>query len=89
MFAHAKLAAVPIACGAVGALGTIDKTVEPDHRAEIKAKLANFVRAPWFAPPFGGPQLTNLILNAFEAMEQGQRAIRCFPIISRSTCSSP
>ena len=43
--------------GAVAsARATIDKTVEPEHRAEIKAKLANFVRAPWFAPPFGGPR---------------------------------
>ena len=43
----------------------------PAHRAEIKAKLANFVRAPWFAPPFGGPQLTNLLLDAFDAMAEG------------------
>ena len=55
-----KLARCPFAWALSARAGTIDKTVEPDHRAEIKAKLANFVRAPWFAPPFGGPQLTNL-----------------------------
>ena len=67
----AKYSAVPFAWALSSRLGTIDKTVEPEHRAEIKAKLANFVRAPWLSPPFGGPELTNLILNAFDAMEQG------------------
>ena len=63
---------MPVRLGAVAsASGTVDKTVEPAHRAEIKAKLANFVRAPWFAPPFGGPQLTNLLLDAFDAMDEG------------------
>lgn len=67
----AKYSAVPFAWALSSRGGTIDKTVEPAHRAEIKAKLANFVRAPWLSPPFGGPELTNLILNAFDAMEQG------------------
>jgi patatin-related protein len=67
----AKYSAVPFAWAFSARSGTIDKTVEPEHRAEIKAKLANFVRAPWLSPPFGGPELTNLLLNAFEAMEQG------------------
>ena len=67
----AKLAAVPVAWALTQRSGTIDKTVEPAHRAEIKAKLANFVRAPWFAPPFGGPELTNLLLDAFDAMAEG------------------
>ena len=67
----AKFTAVPFAWAFSARAGTIDKTVEPEHRAEIKAKLANFVRAPWLSPPFGGPELTNLILNAFDAMEKG------------------
>ena len=67
----AKYSAVPLAWALSSRVGTVDKTVEPEHRAEVKAKLANFVRAPWLSPPFGGPELTNLILNAFEAMEQG------------------
>jgi patatin-related protein len=67
----AKYSAVPFAWALSSRGGTIDKTVEPAHRAEIKAKLANFVRAPWLSPPFGGPELTNLILNAFDAMERG------------------
>jgi patatin-related protein len=66
----AKMSAVPLAW-ALSARSGIDKTVEPSHRAEVRAKLANFVRAPWLSPPFGGPELTNLILNAFDAMERG------------------
>jgi patatin-related protein len=65
----AKYAAVPVAWALSSRSGTIDKTVEPAHRAEVRAKLANFVRAPWFAPPFSGPALTNLVLDAFAAME--------------------
>ncbi|HEV2817593.1 MAG TPA: patatin-like protein [Allosphingosinicella sp.] len=75
----AKMAAVPIAWALSRRAGTVDKTVEAGHRAEIRAKLANFVRAPWFAPPFGGPQFTNLILNAFEAMEQGPKGDPLLP----------
>jgi patatin-related protein len=67
----AKYSAVPFAWAFSSRAGTIDKTVEPAHRAEIKAKLANFVRAPWLSPPFGGPELTNLVLNAFDAMANG------------------
>jgi patatin-related protein len=67
----AKYSAVPFAWALSSRAGTIARTVEPEHRAEIRAKLANFVRAPWLSPPFGGPELTSLILNAFAAMEKG------------------
>ena len=67
----AKYSAVPFAWALSSRSGTVDKTVEPEHRAEIRAKLASFVRAPWLSPPFGGPELTNLLLSAFEAMEKG------------------
>jgi patatin-related protein len=75
----AKLAAVPVAWALTARSGAVDETVEKEHRAEVKAKLANFVRAPWFAPPFGGPELTNLILDAFEAMEQGPKGDPLLP----------
>jgi patatin-related protein len=67
----AKAAAVPLAWALSARSGTVERTVEPAHRAEIRGKLANFVRARWFAPPFGGSGLTNLILDAFEAMDRG------------------
>jgi patatin-related protein len=75
----AKWSAVPVAWALSARSGTVDKTVEPKHRAEVKAKLATFVRAPWLSPPFGGPELTNLILNAFDAMEAGPRGDPLLP----------
>ena len=75
----AKLGAVPIAWALSSRSGTVDETVEPEHRAEVRAKLANFVRAKWFAPPFGGAILTNLILDAFDAMDAAPRGEPLLP----------
>jgi patatin-related protein len=47
---------------------TIDTTVERGARGEVRAKLSQFVRARWFAPPFGGTVFTGLLLDAFDAM---------------------
>ncbi|MGZ8347515.1 MAG: patatin-like protein [Allosphingosinicella sp.] len=66
----AKSAAIPFAWALSRRSGTVHDTVEQEHRAEVRAKLANFVRARWFAPPFGGPGFTSLILDAFDAMEK-------------------
>jgi patatin-related protein len=63
----AKNVAVPFAW-MLSRSHTIDQTVEPAHRAEVRAKLAQFVRAKWLAPPFGGAGFTNLLLDAFDAM---------------------
>lgn len=48
--------------------GTVERTVAPGTRAEVRRKLSGFVRARWFHPPFGGVTFTNLILDAFDAM---------------------
>lgn len=65
----AKAAAVPIAWALSAKRGgTVDQTVESGHREEVRTKLANFVRARWFAPPFGGPGFTTLLLDALDAM---------------------
>ena len=64
----AKAAAVPLAWAWSSRRGDLERTVEPEHREEIRSKLANFVRARWFSPPFGGPGFTRLLLNAFDAM---------------------
>jgi len=66
----AKSAAVPLAWALSTRSGTVDETVEPAHRAEVRAKLANFIRGKWSSPPFGGPALTNLLLDAFQAMAE-------------------
>src|SRR3546814_7489946 len=48
---------------------TVARTVAPGAREEVRHKLSNFIRARWFAPPFGGEGFTNLLLDALEAME--------------------
>ncbi|MBT2185612.1 patatin-like protein [Sphingobium nicotianae] len=50
---------------------TVNETVAPETREEVRRKLSNFVRARWFAPPFGGKGFTRLLLDAFEAMAAG------------------
>jgi patatin-related protein len=67
----AKGAAVPVAWALSNRSGTIETMVEPERRGEVRAKLSNFVRARWFAPPFGGANFTGLLLDAFAAMDQG------------------
>ncbi|TFI56561.1 patatin-like protein [Sphingomonas parva] len=65
----AKAAAVPVAWALSARRNSnVEQTVEAAHRDEIRAKLANFVRARWFAPPFGGAGFTGLLLDAFDAM---------------------
>jgi patatin-related protein len=46
----------------------VARTVAPEARSEVRRKLANFIRARWFAPPFGGEGFTGLLLDAFDAM---------------------
>ncbi|MEA3061145.1 MAG: hypothetical protein QOJ94_926 [Sphingomonadales bacterium] len=68
----AKAAAVPFAWALSKQRGgTVEQTVEAGHRDEIRAKLANFVRARWFAPPFSGRGFTDLLLGALDAMAAG------------------
>jgi patatin-related protein len=57
----------------------VEQTVEEGHRREIRAKLANFVRARWFNPPFGGALFTNLLIDALEAMANGPKGPPLLP----------
>lgn len=69
----AKAAAVPIAWALSAKRGgAVEQTVEAGHREEVRAKLANFVRARWFSPPFSGPGFTKLLLDALDAMHAGE-----------------
>jgi patatin-related protein len=69
----AKAAAVPLAWALSARRGgNVDRTVEPAHREEVRAKLANFVRARWFSPPFSGSGFTGLLLDALDAMGSGE-----------------
>ena len=76
----AKAAAVPIAWALSSKRGgAVERTVEAGHREEVRGKLANFVRARWFAPPFSGPGFTNLLLGALDAMRQSERGPSLLP----------
>ena len=64
-----RLWATPIAWWAAGRNnGAVERTVQPDARAEIRAKLTTFVRTRWFNPPFSGEGFTGLLLDAFDMM---------------------
>ncbi len=64
-----KFWAVPIAWIMSGRRGgAVARTVEHASRGEVRSKLSRFVRARWFAPPFGGKTFTNLLLDALDAM---------------------
>ncbi|KTE08171.1 patatin-like protein [Sphingopyxis sp. H115] len=70
--AMTKFWAVPIAGWAMKRRGNaIDRTVGEGAQDEVRAKLSRFVRARWFEPPFGGETFTNLLLDAFDAMDAG------------------
>lgn len=48
--------------------GTVETTVSPETRAEVRHKLSRFIRSRWFEPPFGGEGFTGMLLDAFAAM---------------------
>jgi len=76
----AKMAAVPVAWALSARRGgAVQQTVEKGHRDEVRTKLANFVRARWFEPPFGGPRFSNLVLDALDAMAQGPQGPPLLP----------
>jgi patatin-related protein len=64
-----KVWATPIAWLAAGRHGgeTEPNAALPTN-GELRAKLSAFVRARWFAPPFGGEGFTAILLDSFDAM---------------------
>lgn len=78
--AFTKFWAVPIAWIASGRRGgTVERTVDPESRGEVRAKLSRFVRARWFEPPFGGPEFTTMLLDAFDSMSRSPGGRRLLP----------
>jgi patatin-related protein len=41
--------------------GAVERTVAKEAQEEVAAKLSRFVRARWFAPPFGGNVFSKLL----------------------------
>ncbi|WP_242125015.1 patatin-like protein [Sphingobium sp. Sx8-8] len=58
---------------------TVERTVAPDTREEVRHKLSHFIRSRWFEPPFGGEIFTAMILDAFDAMEATERGPALLP----------
>jgi len=58
---------------------TVERTVAPDTREEVRHKLSHFIRSRWFEPPFGGEIFTAMILDAFDAMEATGRGPPLLP----------
>ncbi|PQM26145.1 DUF3376 domain-containing protein [Sphingopyxis lindanitolerans] len=78
--AATKFWAVPIAGWAMKRRGNvIDRTVGAGAQGEVRAKLSRFVRARWFEPPFGGETFSNLLLDAFDAMDAGPKGPALLP----------
>jgi patatin-related protein len=73
-------AAMPFAWAMARRGDTVEQTVEPGHREEVRTKLANFLRARWFAPPFSGAGFTELLLGAFDAMAAGPAGPPLLPV---------
>jgi patatin-related protein len=48
--------------------GAVERTVAKEAQEEVAAKLSRFVRARWFAPPFGGNVFSKLLFDALNAM---------------------
>jgi patatin-related protein len=46
----------------------VSESVAPEMRAEVRRKLARFVRSRWFQPPFSGLGFSSLLANALQAM---------------------
>jgi patatin-related protein len=59
--------------------GAIDQTVAKEARQEVAFKLSRFVRARWFAPPFGGQVFSKLLLDALDAMGKSVKGEKLLP----------
>lgn len=75
-----KFWAEPIAWMALGRKGgAVEQTVSKEAREEVKIKLSRFVRARWFAPPFGGKVFTGLIWDALQAVLATDKGPKLLP----------
>lgn len=59
--------------------GAVERTVAKEAQEEVAAKLSRFVRARWFAPPFGGNVFSKLLLDALNAMASSKAGPQLLP----------
>lgn len=60
--------------------GAVERTVAKEAQEEVATKLSRFVRARWFAPPFGGNVFSKLLLDALKAMAASNAGSPLLPI---------
>lgn len=48
----------------------VSESVAPETRAQVRKKLARFVRSRWFEPPFSGIGFSGLLADALQAMAE-------------------
>ncbi|MEY3834484.1 MAG: hypothetical protein RLZZ130_1962, partial [Pseudomonadota bacterium] len=60
--------------------GAVEQTVAKEAQDEVATKLSRFVRARWFAPPFGGNVFSKLLLDALKAMAESKAGSPLLPI---------
>ena len=60
--------------------GAVEQTVAKEAQDEVATKLSRFVRARWFAPPFGGNVFSKLLLDALKAMAASKAGSPLLPI---------
>jgi patatin-related protein len=60
--------------------GAVERTVAKEAQEEVATKLSRFVRARWFAPPFGGNVFSKLLLDALKAMAESKAGSPLLPI---------
>ena len=48
----------------------MEEDLDPEARAEVRAKLSRFIRSRWFEPPFSGPGFSGYLFDALTAMEK-------------------
>jgi len=57
----------------------VSESVAPEMRAEVRRKLARFVRSRWFEPPFSGIGFSTLLANALQAMADAPCGLPLLP----------
>ena len=71
LWRFAKFWAQPIASWILNRPGNaVSESVAPETREEVRGKVSALVRGRWFEPPFSGYNFSDLLENAFMAMQE-------------------
>ncbi len=70
LWRFAKFWAQPIASWVLSRPGNaVSESVAPETRVEVRRKVSALIRGRWFEPPFSGYNFSDLLENAFTAMQ--------------------